>query len=54
MNLHEVVKELRETLECEKGHLDDWDYDSYDMANCQGWIEALEYVLRIIDVKEGE
>tara|TARA_R100001510_G_C7452170_1_gene76549 strand:- start:57 stop:233 length:177 start_codon:yes stop_codon:yes gene_type:complete len=42
--------EIQGTLQCEKNNLEAYDptYSDPDMKNCEGWIEALEYVLRQI------
>ena len=45
--LAEVVEE---TLLQEKEKLKEHIYDDADMHNCKGWVEALQYVLRQIEV----
>ena len=58
--MNEQMKKLREKIEAtmndEKENLEAYDpMNSHpDMYNCQGWVEALEYVLGQIDVLEGE
>jgi hypothetical protein len=58
--MNEQMKELREKIEAtmndEKENLEAYDpmHSHPDMYNCQGWVEALAYVLRQIDVLEGE
>ena len=58
--MNEQMKELRETIEAtmneEKVNLEAYDpmHSHPDMYNCQGWVEALNYVLRQIDVLGGE
>lgn len=54
--MNEQMKQLREkiqdTLEDEQNNLDEYEAsmtDSLDMYNCQGWVEALRYVLKQID-----
>ena len=39
------IKEIEETLQCEK---ENYKNGNCEDENCHGWIEALEYVLRII------
>ena len=58
--MNEQMKELREKIEAtmndEKENLEAYDpmHSHPDMYNCQGWVEALTYVLGQIDVLEGE
>ena len=42
----EAIKDIKETLECEKKNFDN---SNKTNENCEGWIEALEYVLRKIN-----
>lgn len=59
--MNEQMKELRERVEAtmndEKENLEAYEAsmtDSPDMHNCQGWVEALAYVLKVIDRGEEE
>ena len=45
----EAIKDIKETLECEKKNFDN---SNKTNENCEGWIEALEYVLTCF--KEGD
>ena len=46
-----LKKEIEATLDSERKQLKrlEKSYDVYDEHNCRGWVEALEYVLRVID-----
>ena len=49
--------EIQGTLQCEKDSLEAYDpiHPDPDMKNCEGWIEALEYVLQQIhDITEEQ
>ena len=48
--MEKAIKEFKETLECEKSNQKVYEDDrgeGYDIH--QGWIEALEYVIRILE-----
>ena len=47
-----LVEEIEATLEQEKKNLEAYDpmFNDPDMHNCEGWCEALQYVLRQIKV----
>ena len=57
--MKQLRQEIEQTLSEEKEALESFG-DSVDtgqapgMYNCEGWVEALNYVLRQIDVLEGE
>ena len=44
-NINKAISEIEETLQCEK---ENYDNGGCTDKNCEGWIEALEYVLNII------
>ena len=59
-----VREEIEATLQCEKDNLEEYEYgvdfrhkeydaDHCGKSNCQGWVEALEYVLGLMD-RDGE
>ena len=47
-----LVEQIEATLEQEKKNLEAYDpmFNDPDMHNCEGWCEALQYVLRQIAV----
>ena len=47
-----LVEKIEATLEQEKKNLEAYDpmLNDFDMHNCEGWCEALQYVLRQIEV----
>ncbi len=56
--MNEQMKELREkveeTLNEEKENLEQCSDNWIGRENCEGWVEALTYVLKAIDRHEGE
>ena len=50
--VEEIVEEIEATLEQEKRNLEAYDpmFNDPDMHNCEGWCEALQYVLRQIAI----
>lgn len=52
--MRKLREEIEETLNNEKRNLEAYDpmHSHPDMHNCQGWVEAIEYVLRQMDVLE--
>ena len=58
--MNEQMRKLREEIEStmnnERENLGAYDpmHSHPDMYNCQGWVEALNYVLRQIDAKNEE
>lgn len=49
--LNKLKKEINSTLKTEKQTFKDGDYED---KNIQGWIEALEYVIREINLIEDK
>ena len=47
----EAIKDIKETLEWEKKNFDN---SNKTNENCEGWIEALEYVLTCFKEEKGE
>ncbi len=41
--------EITSALDNEREHHKAYEYNSRDESNCQGWIEALEYTLGVMD-----
>ena len=53
----ELKKEIEATLNGEKKNLEEYEAsmtDSPDMYNCQGWVEALNYVLKGMNFYENK
>ena len=50
--MEKLQEEIKNTLEQEKKNLEAYDpmFNDPDMHNCEGWCEALQYVLRQIEV----
>ena len=40
-----LKEEIADTLQCERDNLKAYDSNTHDKANCEGWVEALEYAL---------
>jgi len=52
MKLQQLREKIEATMNDEKDNLEKYEAsmtDSLDMYNCQGWVEALTYVLKVID-----
>jgi len=57
MKLQQLREKIEATMNNEKEHLKEYEAsmtDSPDMHNCQGWVEALEYVLGRMDAQGEE
>ena len=52
--MRKLRTEIEGTLLTEVDNLSTYDFGNLLFINCEGWIEALQYVLEQIDALEGE